>query len=74
MFMDERIFTIEQYFNKPNDHIYAESSKEAFQLINRKQHGFYSTSVMVWWGVSHESIFLCNRFQNIGTSVLRYHS
>ncbi|XP_026325277.1 uncharacterized protein LOC113234191 [Hyposmocoma kahamanoa] len=56
LFTDEKIFTIEQHFNKQNDRIYAQSSKEASQLVDRVQRGHYPTSVMVWWGVSYEGV------------------
>ncbi|TLO71586.1 hypothetical protein FEG37_18500, partial [Acinetobacter baumannii] len=56
LFTDEKIFTIEQHFNKQNDRIYAQSSKEASQLVDRVQRGHYPTSVMVWWGISYEGV------------------
>lgn len=56
LFTDEIFFTIEQHFNKQNDRIYAHSSKEASQLVDRVQRGHYPTSVMVWWGISYEGV------------------
>jgi transposase len=56
LFTDEKIFTIKQHSNKQNDRIYAQSSKEASQLVDRVQRGHYPTSVMVWWGVSYEAV------------------
>lgn len=63
----EKIFTVEQYFIKQNDHIYAKIRKEASQLVDRMQRGYYPTSMMVWWwGVSYKRVtklFLRRRYQ-----------
>lgn len=56
LFTDEKIFTIEEHFNKQNDRVYAHSSKEASQVVERVQRGHHPASVMVWWGVSYHGV------------------
>lgn len=56
LFTDEKIFTVEEKFNKQNDRIYARSSKEAAELVPRVQKGHHPASVMVWWGVSYDGV------------------
>lgn len=56
LFTDEKIFTVEESFNKQNDRVYAHSAAEASQLIPRVQRGHFPASVMVWWGVSYDGV------------------
>lgn len=56
LFTDEKIFTVEESFNKQNDRVYVRSSREASQLIPKVQRGHHPASVMVWWGVSYEGV------------------
>lgn len=56
LFTDEKIFTVEETFNKQNDRVYAQSSKEARELVPRIERGHYPASVMVWWGVSYDGV------------------
>lgn len=56
LFTDEKIFTVEESFNKQNDRVYARSSREASQLIPRVQRGHHPASVMVWWGVCYDGV------------------
>lgn len=56
LFTDEKIFTIEQKFNRQNDRVYAQSSYEAKEKVPRIQRGHHPTSVMVWWGVSYQGV------------------
>jgi hypothetical protein len=51
LFTDEKIFTVEETYNKQNDRVYAQSSKEPRQLVPRIKQGHYLASVMLWWGV-----------------------
>lgn len=55
LFTDEKIFNVEEYFNKQNDRVYAKSSPEARQKVPRVQKGHFPASVMVWWGISYDS-------------------
>lgn len=56
LFTDEKIFTVEESFNKQNDRVYARSSREASELIPRVERGHHPASVMVWWGVSYDGV------------------
>lgn len=56
LFTDEKIFTIEEHYNKQNDKVYAHSSKEAAQVVGKVQRGHHPASVMVWWGVSYQGV------------------
>lgn len=63
LFTDEKIFTIEESFNKQNDRVYAHSSKEAREKIPCVQRGHHPASVMVWWAVSWDgatSVHFCD--------------
>lgn len=53
LFTDEKIFDIEEKYNKQNDRVYAKSSEEAAKKVPRVQHGHHPSSVMVWLGVSY---------------------
>ncbi|XP_026331397.1 uncharacterized protein LOC113238779, partial [Hyposmocoma kahamanoa] len=50
---NEKIFTVEESYNKQNDKVYAHSSEEASNRIPRVQRGHFSSSLMVWLGVSY---------------------
>lgn len=72
LFTDEKIFTVEEVFNKQNDKIYATSSKEAKKVVPRVQRGHHPSSVMVWWGVSHHgvtSLHFCEKGVKTGAKV-----
>lgn len=56
LFTDEKIFTIQEKFNKQNDRVYARSSAEASEVVRRIEKGHHPASVMVWWGVSYDGI------------------
>ena len=49
LFTDENNFTVEETFNKQNDTVFAQSSKEACNVMLRFELGHYPASVMVWW-------------------------
>ncbi|CAG4973152.1 unnamed protein product [Colias eurytheme] len=53
LFTDEKIFDIEEKYNKRNDRVYAGSSEEAGKKVPRVQHGHHPSSVMVWLGISY---------------------
>jgi hypothetical protein len=46
LFTDEKMFTIEEKFNRPSDEVYAHRSKEATE-IPEVERGHHSASVMV---------------------------
>jgi hypothetical protein len=52
LFTDEKIFTVEEKFNKQNDRIYAKSSKEVPLKIKKVKKSHHPGSIMVWAGVS----------------------
>lgn len=54
LFSDEKIFTIEQKFNRQNDRVYARSREESRQVAPRVLRGHHPASVMVWLGVSYQ--------------------
>ena len=54
LFKDEKIFNIEESFNRRNDKIYATSSRDAREKAPKIQRAHYPVSVMVWWGVSYD--------------------
>ena len=49
-FTDEKIFNIEEAFNRQNDHVYASTSQEPSEKVPRIQRGHHPASVIVWWG------------------------
>ena len=51
LFTDEKIFTIEESFNRQNDRVYASTSQEARKQVPKVQRAHHPSSVMVWWGV-----------------------
>ncbi|KAJ4434476.1 hypothetical protein ANN_23038 [Periplaneta americana] len=50
LFTDEKIFTIEESFNRQNDRVYASCSREAREKAPKVQRDHHPSSVMVWWG------------------------
>lgn len=56
LFTDEKIFTVEESFNKQNDRVYALSSRHASELVPKVQRGHHPASVMVWWGVAYDGV------------------
>ena len=73
LFTDEKIFTIEEHFNKQNDRVYAHSVQEAAQVIYMVERGHHPASVMVWWGVSYlgvTELHFCT--QGVKTSAKSY--
>lgn len=56
LFTDEKIFTVEENFNRQNDRVYAKNSKEASMIAPRVQRGHHPSSVMIWLGVSYSGL------------------
>ena len=56
LFTDEKIFSIEEKFNRQNDRVYAHSSREAAEKVPKVERGHHPASVMVWWGVSFNGV------------------
>jgi hypothetical protein len=56
LFMDEKIFTIEEQYNHQNDKIYAHTSREAKEKVPKVQREHHPSYVMVWWGLSHQGV------------------
>lgn len=56
LFSDEKIFTVEQTFNRQNDRVYAHSSKEASAVAPRIERAHHPASLMVWWGISYHGV------------------
>jgi len=48
LFSDEKIFTIEEKFNRQNDRVYTRSCYEAKEKLPRVQRGHHPPSAMVW--------------------------
>lgn len=64
LFSDEKIFNVEESFNKQNDRVYGPSSEEAGKRIPRVQRGHHPASVMVWLGVSYfgvTELYFCEK-------------
>lgn len=75
LFTDEKIFTVEEKFNRQNDRVYAHSSQEATEIIPKVERGHHPASVMVWWGVSYEGVtklHFCE--QGVKTRAINYQS
>jgi len=56
LFADEKIFTVEEKFNKQNYRLYARSSLEVKEKVSSVQLGHHPAQVMVWWRVSWHSV------------------
>lgn len=56
LFTDEKIFTVEEKFNRQNNKVYAKSSREVPATARNVQRAHHPASVMVWWGVSYEGV------------------
>jgi transposase len=72
LFTDEKIFTIEQHYNKQNDKVYAHDSREAKEIVGRVQRGHHPAYVMVWWGVSYlgvSELHFCEKGVKISAKV-----
>ncbi|RVE40705.1 hypothetical protein evm_014646, partial [Chilo suppressalis] len=58
LFSDEKIFTVEESYNKQNDKLYVHSSKEASNRIPRVQRGHFPSSLssprmgVSYWGLT----------------------
>lgn len=78
LFTDEKIFTVEEKFNRQNNKVYARSSKDVQPSVRNVQRTHHPASVMVWWGVSYEgvtSLHFCQqgvkvKAQNYQTDIL----
>ncbi|RVE45972.1 hypothetical protein evm_009375 [Chilo suppressalis] len=56
LFSDEKIFIVEESYNKQNDKVYAHRSEEASNRIPRVQRGHFPSSLMVWhWVFQQDS-------------------
>jgi hypothetical protein len=53
LFMDEKIFTIEEQYSCQNNKIYVKTSHEVQEKVPRMQRVHHPSYVMVWWAVSH---------------------
>ena len=56
LFTNEKIFTIEESFNRQNDRVYSSSSWEARKVAPRVLRAHHLSSVMVWWRVSYSGV------------------
>lgn len=56
LFTDEKIFTVEEKFNRQNNKVYAKSSKDVPASARNVSRTHHPASVMVWWGVSYEGV------------------
>lgn len=56
LFCDEKVFDVEESYNRQNDRVYARSSIEAQEKVPRIQRAHHPASVMVWWGVSYDGV------------------
>lgn len=56
LFTDEKLFNIEEKFNRQNDRVYAHSSREAMEVVGKVERGHHPASLMVWWGVGYEGV------------------
>ncbi|CAH1645012.1 unnamed protein product [Spodoptera littoralis] len=52
----EKIFTVEEKFNRQNNKVYAKSSKDVPPSARNVSRTHHPASVMVWWGVSYEGV------------------
>lgn len=72
LFTNEKIFIVEEKYNKQNNKIYARLSIEIKQNAPHVQRGLHSAQVMVWWGISWHSvtqIHFCERGVKTGTRI-----
>ena len=75
LFTDEKIFTVEEKFNRQNDRVYANSSREAAEKIPKVERGHHPASVMVWWGVAYDGVTQLHFFeQGVKTKATNYQS
>jgi len=75
LFTDEKIFTIEEKFNRQNNRVYANNSREAAEKIQRVERGHHPALVMVCWEVSYEGVtqlHFCE--QGVKTRAVNYQS
>src|SRR5258705_10820703 len=56
LFTNEKIFTVEESFNRQNDKVYARNSKDAKRVVKKIQRAHHPAYVMVWWGVSYDGV------------------
>lgn len=72
LFSDEKIFTVEENFNRQNDKVYAKNSQEANTVAPKVQRGHHPSSVMVWLGVCYEGftkVHFCEKGVKTGAKV-----
>ncbi|RVE54275.1 hypothetical protein evm_001102 [Chilo suppressalis] len=65
LFSDEKVFTVEESYNKQNDKMYAHSSEEASNRIPRVQRGHFPSSLMVWHWVFQQDSSPAHRAKSI---------
>jgi len=58
--MDEKIFTIEEQYNRQNDKIYAQTSYEVKEKVPRVQRCHHPSYVMVLLGCPHQGLTSLN--------------
>jgi hypothetical protein len=68
--MDEKIFTIEEEYNRQNDKIFAQTSHEAKEKVPRVRRGRHPSYITVWWGMSYQGVtplHFCEKGVKTGT-------
>ena len=70
LFADDKIFTIEEQYNRQNDKIYAQTTREAKEKVPRVQRGHYPSGHGLV-GVSHQRVthLFCEKGVKTGARV-----
>ena len=65
LFMDKKIFTLEEQCNNQNNKIYAQLSHE---VCSEGAGGHHTSCLMVWWGLSHQGVaplYFCEKMMKL---------
>jgi hypothetical protein len=74
IFMDEKLFTIEEQYNHQNNKIYAQMSREVKGNVPRVQGGHHPSYVMVLWEMSHQGVthlHICKKGVNLVSKCIK---
>jgi hypothetical protein len=72
LFMDEKILTMEEQYNRQNDKNWGQTSRESKEKFPMVQRGHHPSYFMVWWGLSHQGVtplHFCEKGMKTGARV-----
>jgi hypothetical protein len=74
LFMDEKLFNIEEQYNHQSNKIYAQTSREVKENVLRVHTGHHHFYVVVWCEVSHQGVtylHFCKKGVKLGSKCIK---